>query len=101
MFHQDDVHGRYYMQVHNPNTQSTVSSLADPNGGGLRQGAEIVGLLHAFLGVPLEVELVGQNTRSEGRTIVAAPANQHDARARDLLVRLELVLVAAREDFQG
>ena len=54
-------------------------------------GAIVVGLARTFLGLPLEAATVGNDTSSDGGSIVTTPADQHHADARDLAFDLEVV----------
>lgn len=64
---------------------------AELEGGGHDDGAVVVGLAGALLGLPAEVAAVGKDTGGDGGAVVAAPADQHHADLGDLAVRLELV----------
>lgn len=54
-------------------------------------GAVVVGTAFALLGLPNKTAAVGNDTGSNGGTIVATPADQHDTELRDLAVDLEVV----------
>ena len=51
------------------NTESYSSCLGDTS--------EIVGLLLSVLGVPTQVELVGQDSRCDGGSVVSVQSDQH------------------------
>lgn len=44
----------------------------------MSQRAPVVGLVHTLLGLPGQTVLVGQNTSSQGTSVVATPSDQHD-----------------------
>lgn len=67
----------------------SISSKLD--GGAHDDGAIVVGLLNAFLGIPHKVAAVGNDTRSDGSTIVTTPADKHHANLGNLAVDLEVV----------
>ena len=52
---------------------------AEADGGRAEEGADVVGLLDAGLGVPDDVVAVGEDRRGQRRTVVAAPTDHHKA----------------------
>lgn len=48
---------------------------------GANERAEVVGRLNTFAGVPLDVVTIRQDGRSQGRAVVAAPADEHKSAA--------------------
>lgn len=66
--------------------------------GALGDGAVEVGVHLALLRVPGDLVLVGKNTGSDGRSVVATPANQHHTHLGDTSVGLEGVLLVLRSD---
>lgn len=54
-------------------------------------GAVVVGLARALLGLPAEAAAVGEDAGGDGGTVVAAPADQHHAHLGDLALDLELI----------
>lgn len=61
------------------------------DGGAHDDGAIVVGLLDAFLGIPHKLAAVGNDTRGDGGTIVTTPADKHHANLGNLAVDLEVV----------
>lgn len=63
-------------------TSLLIEAETTVSGGRLGKGAIEVGLLLTVAGLPGELALVGQDAGSEGGSIVAAEADEHDAEAR-------------------
>lgn len=61
------------------------------DGGAHDDGAVVVGLLGAFLGVPHKVAAVSNDARGDGGTVVTTPADKHHANLGNLAVDLEVV----------
>lgn len=61
------------------------------DGGAHDDGAIVVGLLDALLGIPHKVAAVGNDTRGDSGTIVTTPADKHHANLGNFAVDLEVV----------
>lgn len=61
------------------------------DGGAHDDGAIVVGLLDAFLGIPHKLAAVSNDTGGDSGTIVTAPADEHHANLGNLAVDLEVV----------
>jgi len=60
-------------------------------GGGLGDGAVVIGSVGTLLGLPGDVMLVGENTSSQSGSVVSAEADDHDTELGDLGGGLECV----------
>jgi len=52
---------------------------ANADSGRAQQGTDVVGLLDAGLGVPRDVVSVGEDSSSQGGTVVASQTNHHQS----------------------
>lgn len=73
----------------------------DLDGGGLGDGTVVVSSLFTSLGHPVELQLVGKETGSEGSTVVTTPTNEHDTQLGNSGVGLEGVFSGLGGDLQG
>ena len=62
--------------------------------------AVVISSPRTLTGVPDQAAAVGDDTGSNGRTIVAAPANQHDTSLGDLAIDLEVVDSLLRRSYK-
>ena len=85
-------HGHELIERHE-DVLARLGRYADLGRAGQEQRAEVVGVLHAAARLPAKRALVGEQCGGEGRAVVAAPADEHEADAGHAQMRAQRVRV--------
>src|SRR5215469_16630638 len=83
-------HGQKFVE-RNVNFLASLSLSTQFDGRSHDQRAIVVGFLNAFLGLPLEITAIGNDSCSNRCTIITTPSDKHDAHLSNLTVNLEVV----------
>lgn len=83
-------HGQEFME-RNIDILASFSIITQLDGRRHDQGAIVVGLLDAFLGLPLETAAIGNDSCSDRGAIVTTPSDKHNAHLSNFTVNLEVI----------